>query len=313
MSRPADPVDSYLLRVLVTLVAERNVSRTAIRLGQSQPAISIALKRLREIYGDPLLVREKGGMTPTDRALLLREHARRALGEIDAMRDATQPFEPATSRQTFRVGSPDFIVAGFLAAAVERFCREAPRAQLMVQPLAAAYDYEQALAEGDLDVAVGNWPQPPQHLHLSVLFEDDIVCLTSRHHPRARSGFTREQYLAARHLVPLPYSQAQRGVVETHLASLRVSRDAQVVVPYFELAPHLLVGTELVFTTARHFAEHYARLMPLALHPAPFDFPRMRFYQLWHQRSQPSAPHAWLRALLSAAAKQTRTEQRWTP
>jgi DNA-binding transcriptional LysR family regulator len=60
MSRPADPVDSYLLRVLVTLVTERNVSRTAIRLNQSQPAISSALKRLREVFGDPLLVREKG-------------------------------------------------------------------------------------------------------------------------------------------------------------------------------------------------------------------------------------------------------------
>ena len=69
MTRSTDPVDSYLLRVLVTLVSERNVSRTAIRLNQSQPAVSTALKRLREIFDDPLLVREKGGMVPTDRAL----------------------------------------------------------------------------------------------------------------------------------------------------------------------------------------------------------------------------------------------------
>lgn len=303
MTRPADPVDSYLLRVLVTLVSERNVSRTAIRLGQSQPAVSIALKRLRDIYGDPLLVREKSGMAPTDRALLLRDHARRALAEIDAMRDATRPFDPATTQLTFRVGSPDFIVAGFLAAAVSRFCRDAPRARLMVQPLGAAYDYEQALAEGDLDIAVGNWPQPPQHLHLSLLFDDEVVCLTGARHPRAGTGFTREQYLAARHLVPQPYSQGQRGLVETHLAGLRVSRDAQVVVPYFELAPYLLVDTDLVFTTARHFAEYHARRMPLAVHPAPFDFPRMRFYQLWHPRSNASAPHAWLRTLLAEAAQ----------
>ena len=303
MSRSSDPVDSYLLRVLVTLVAERNVSRTAIRLNQSQPAVSTALKRLREVFGDPLLVREKGGMAPTDRALALAEHARRALGEIEAMHAGGERFDPAASAQTFRIGSPDFMAASFLAGAVERFCREAPRARLIVQPLVADLDYERALAQGELDVVIGNWPLPPQHLHLSVLLDDDIVCLTSRRHPRAAQGLTREQYLAARHLVPLPYSKSQRGVVETHLAGLRVSRDARVVVPFFELAPYLLVETDLVFTTARHFALHFARMLPLAVSAAPFDFPRMRFYQLWHERSQHAAAHKWLRGLLSEAAR----------
>ena len=303
MTRPADPVDSYLLRVLVTLVTERNVSRTAIRLNQSQPTISTALKRLREVFDDPLLVREKGGMAPTERALALREHARRALGEIDAMRAGAEQFDPASSPQTFRIGSPDFMVASFLAAAVARFCREAPRARLAVLPLGPAFDYEAALAQGELDVVIGNWPQPPQHLHLSVLLEDEIVCLTGRHDPRAARGLTREQYLAARHVVPLPYSPSQRGVVETHLAGLRVARDARIVVPYFELAPYLLVDTDLVFTTARQFAAHFARLLPLAISSAPFDFPRMRFYQLWHERSQDAPAHRWFRGLLSDTAR----------
>ena len=301
MSRPADPVDSYLLRVLVTLVSERNVSRTAIRLNQSQPAVSSALKRLREIFGDPLLVREKRGMAPTDRALVLRDQARRALGEIDAMLTGAAQFDPACSQQTFRLGSPDFMVASFLAGAVDRFCREAPRARLVVQPLGAVFDYEHALATGELDVVIGNWPQPPPYLHLSVLLEDEVVCLMSRNDPRAH-GLTREQYLAARHVVPLPYSQSQRGLVDTHLASHRMVRDARVVVPYFELAPHLLVNTDLVFTTGRHFAEHFARTLPLTISTAPFDFPRMRFYQLWHERSHHAPAHRWFRKLLSDAA-----------
>jgi DNA-binding transcriptional LysR family regulator len=303
MSRPSDPVDSHLLRVLVTLVNERNVSRTAIRLNQSQPAISSALKRLRELFDDPLLVREKGGMAPTERALLLREHARKALAEIEAMRLGPQAFDPAASAQTFRIGSPDFMVAAFLAGAVERLRREAPRARLVVQPLGAGYDYERALAEGELDVVIGNWPQPPPQLHLAPLLEDEVVCLMSARHPHARRGLTREQYLAAAHVVPLPYSVGQRGVVETHLASLRVTRDARVVVPYFELAPYLVANTDLVFTTSRHFAAHYARALPLAIVPAPFDFPRMRFYQLWHERSHEAAPQRWLRGLLGDAAK----------
>lgn len=303
MTRPTDPIDSYLLRVLVSLVTERSVSRTAIRLNQSQPAISKALNRLRGIYGDPLLVREKGGMACTDRALALREHARRALAEMDAMLAGAEQFDAALSQQAFRIGSPDFMVVSFLADAVERFCRDAPRARLVVQPLVADFDYERALAQGELDVVIGNWPEPPQHLHLSLLLEDDLVCLTSSNDPRAERGLTREQYLAARHVVPLSYSPSQRGVVETHLASLRVSRDARVVVPYFELAPYLLVNTDLVFTTARHFAVHFARMLPLTISAAPFDFPCMRFYQLWHERSQQSSPHRWFRGLLTEAAR----------
>ena len=269
MSRPTDPLDTYLLRVLVMLVNERSVSRTAIRLNQSQPTVSIALKRLREIFGDPLLVRQTSGMVPTDRALMLRDHARRALNEIDTMRAGLGEFDPASSMLTFRIGSPDFMVASFLAAAVERFCREAPGARLVVQPLGSNFDYEGALAEGELDVAIGNWPEPPEGMHLSVLLEDEVVCLLSRNDPRAARGLSREQYLVARHVVPLPYSKSQRGGVETFLASQRLQRDARVVVPFFELAPYLLVNTDLVFTTARHFAEHFARTLPLAIVPAP--------------------------------------------
>jgi DNA-binding transcriptional LysR family regulator len=82
-----------------------------------------------------------------------------------------------------------------------------------------------------------------------------------------------------------------------------VSRDACVVVPFFELAPYLLVNTDLVFTTSRHFAAHFARTLPLTISAPPFDFPRMRFYQLWHERSQHSPPHRWFRDLLSHAAR----------
>lgn len=303
MNRSATSVDSHLLRVLVTLVNECNVSRTAVRLNQSQPAISTALKRLREIFDDPLLVRERGRMVPTDRALVLRDQARRALAEIDAMQAGADCFEPASSTQTFKLGSPDFLVSSFLTGVVRRLRDGAPRARLVVQPLSTGFDYESALASGELDVVIGNWPQPPPHLHLSILLEDDVVCLLGRDDPRAAAGLTQAQYLAARHIVPLPYSQGQRGVVETHLAGLRLQRDACIVVPYFEMAPRLLVGTDLVFTTARHFAAHYAQLLPLAVCDAPFDFPRMRFYQLWHERSHLAAPQRWFRGLLLEAAR----------
>src|SRR5262249_51583234 len=217
-------------------------------------------------------------------------------------------FEPASSQQIFHVASPDYLAMGFLAGAVEQMRAQAPRSRLVVHPLGHDYDYERALAQGELDVVIGNWPTPPERLHLTLLLEDEIVCMVSRKHPRAGDGFTPEQYLAAAHVVPAPYSISQRGVVETHLASLRLAQAARIVLPYFEIAPYLLVNTDLVFTTARHFAEHFARILPLVVVAAPFEFPAMRFYQLWHDRSQHQASHRWLRELLSASARSLQNE-----
>jgi DNA-binding transcriptional LysR family regulator len=300
VSRGGDPFDTYLLRVLCTLLTECSVSRTAIKLNQSQPAISVALKRLRTAFKDPLLVREKGGMVPTERALGLLASARVALNEIDRLLIEQRPFDPTTTVQTFNVGSPDYLVVSFLTGVVETFRRSAPLAKLAVHSLGPDFDYERALADGALDIVIGNWPEPPEQLHLSPLLEDELVCVMGRNNPLARKKMTAQDYLQAPHVVPLPYSPSRRGVVDTHLATMRVTRNTRVVVPFFTMAPHLLPGTDLIFTTTRHFATYYASVLPLAIVPSPIDFPRVRFYQLWHDRTHHSAGHRWLRSLLTA-------------
>jgi DNA-binding transcriptional LysR family regulator len=302
MPQAVASIDAHLLRVLATLVAERSVSRTAVRLNQSQPAISSALGRLREAFGDPLLVRERGGMVPTQRALELREQAKQVLEQIDSMLAGPAQFVPASSQKTFNIASPDYLAASFIANAVERLRREAPLARLVIHPLTRDYDYERALADGELDIVIGNWPQPPQGLHLSVLLDDELVALMAARHAPPEGRLTLQRYLEASHVVPMPYSMAQRGVVETFLADQRLTRDGRVVVPYFEAAPYMLADTDLIFTTARQFAEQFAKVLPLAIVRLPDEFPRMRFYQLWHDRSQHDAAHRWLRGLLRSAA-----------
>ena len=141
---------------------------------------------------------------------------------------------------------------------------------------------------------------------MTILLEDGVVCLVSRDHAKAGSQLTVADYLNGAHIVPLTYSVMQRGVVESHMAALRLHREATVTVPYFSMAPSLLPGTDLIFTTSRHFAEHYARQLPLTTLAAPIDFPAMRFYQLWHNRTQQSQSHAWLRSLLSRSRRRSR-------
>ncbi|MGB3837090.1 LysR family transcriptional regulator [Castellaniella sp.] len=296
--RSSATLDTYLLKVFCILMAERSVSRTALKLNQSQPAISVALKNLRLIFGDPLLVREKGGMVPTDRALAILNHAKTALQSIDTMLDSGESFEPDSSRQVFRIGSPDYLAPAFAASVVARFRQEAPHAHLVLHALGPAFDFERSLAEGELDVVIGNWPEPPDRMHLSVLLEDPIVCLMSADNPLASRTLTVDDFRRMQHVVPTPYSMTQRGMIDTVLTSLRIQREECVEVQSFMLAPYLLPGSDLVFTTTRHFARYYAGLLPLAIVESPIEFPAMRFYQLWHARNHHAPSHQWLRHLL---------------
>ncbi|NML26474.1 LysR family transcriptional regulator [Zoogloea dura] len=302
--RSEDQLDTYLLRMLCLLVTERSVSRTALKLNQSQPAVSLALKRLRQILGDPLLVREKSGMVPTERALTLLSHAKGALAEIDRMTFSPESFDPQTSRYEFRIGAPDYLAPIFMAGVVERIRKEAPQVRLSLQSLGPSFDFERSLAEGDLDVVIGNWPEPPHRMHLSMLLEDEVVCLVAASHPLARKGLSAEDYQRAAHIVPMPYSISQRGVVDTMLATHRINRDERVVVQSFTTAPYLLLNSDLVFTTTRHFARFYADLLPLAILPSPIPFPDMRFYLLWHERNHLTPAHRWIRRLLSECGRQ---------
>jgi len=307
MIRADDPFDTYLLRVLCTLIAEQSVSRTAIRMNQSQPAISSALKRLRAIFGDPLLTREKNVMVPTERALQLARNAQAALSALDNLLVSEDRFDPASTTQSFTVAMPDYLAPPFFAHVVRECRRAAPNARLVAMPLGATFDYEQALSDGSADIVIGNWPNPPEHLHLSVLLEDEVVCVVAQDSVHAQPGkFTAQAYLSASHIVPTPYSRDQRGLVDSGLSTMRVHRDNRVSCPYFNLAPSLIPGTDLILTTGRHFANYHAQHVPVTVLDPPIDFPFMRFYQLWHPSRHRSASHIWLRGMLTAAAQELR-------
>lgn len=223
MARSNDPLDTYSLRVLVTLLTERNLTRVATRMNQTQPAISAVLRRLRTTFQDELLVRSGNTMVPTPRGLEVLESARNALSAMDRLFTVGEEFVPHTSQQQFKIGCPDYLSTVFLAGVAQELRRQAPNARLLVHPLGPGFNFEQALADGELDVVIGNWPEPPEQLHMGPLLEDGIVCLVAQGHPLA-GGMTRDQYLQAPHVVPLHYSATHRGVIDKHLAGLRVTR-----------------------------------------------------------------------------------------
>ena len=286
------------------MITESSVSRAAIRLQTSQPAVSAQLRRLRELTGDPLLVRNGQGMAPTAVALGLLAPAAAILQQAQAMfgdKSAARGFEPASSQVTFRIGATDYLDPYFLPELALRLRRLAPHSQLDVITLSTQLDYRRSLARGELDLVIGNWLGPSDELHLGRLLSDEIVCMVSEDHPAARlpkegkRAWSIEQYLAAEHIAPPPLHPGGAGIIDEHLVARGLSRQVVVRHPHFAQLPYMVAGSLLVLTTGRRFCERYVKDLKVKIIRCPVAFPPLNYYQLWHDLTHHSAASRWLR------------------
>ena len=284
------------------MLTERSVSRAAIRLGMHQPAVSAALKRLRDLAGDPLLVRSGSGMVPTDAALRMIEPSASILRAAEVLFTDVRGFDPQTSTGTFRVAASDYLDPQFLPQLVAQIKEQAPLTHIEIHPLSAAADYHAQLALGDVDVVVGNWLKPPEDLHLGRLFADEVVCLVSASHPAVRRGWTVQEWLDAEHIAPTPTHPGARGVIDEHLESLGYTRNITARCPHFGLVPAMVASSLLVLTTGRQYCERFVDALPVRILECPVDFPRLMYYQLWHARTHSSASARWLRERVKSVA-----------
>ena len=318
-----DKIELYLIRVLKTLITERSVSRAAMRLQSSQPAVSAQLKRLRALTGDPLLVRSGNSMAPTETALRLLEPATRLLQDADRLFSPhahQRAFEPLASASTFRIAASDYLDPLFLPELVAHLKRVAPKVRLDLMPLSGEFDYRRGLAAGEVDLVIGNWLKPPEELHLGRLMSDEIVCLVAENHPVARSAtpgslraasttraWSPERYLACEHVAPMPLHAglqgAAPGVIDEHLASLGVTRDVMVRSAHFGLIPLMVAQSLLVLTTGRLFCSRYTDSLPVRIVRCPVPFPPLTYYQLWHDLTHASASGRWLREQVRDVAR----------
>jgi DNA-binding transcriptional LysR family regulator len=312
-----DKIEVHLIRVLQTLITERSVSRAAMRLQSTQPAVSAQLKRLRALTGDPLLVRAGNAMVPTQTALELLAPATRVLQDADRLFGARSPqrgFDPATSEATFRVAASDYLDPLFLPEVVAQVQRRAPQVRLELLPLSGEFDYRRSLATGAVDLVIGNWLEPPGELHLGKLFTDEIVCLVAEDHPAARAAasskgraWTVERYLGCEHVAPTPLHAGAPGVIDEHLASLGHRREVRVRGAHFSLIPLMVAQSWLVLTTGRLFCTRYIDALPVRIVRCPVAFPPLVYYQLWHELTHASNSVRWLREQVADVARNLAT------
>jgi DNA-binding transcriptional LysR family regulator len=297
-----DKIDLHLIRVLHTVLTERSVSKAAIRLGMHQPAVSSALKRLRDFAGDPLLVRSGAGMVATDAALRMVEPAGSILRAAEMLFSDARGFEPATATSNFRIAASDYLDPLFLPQLVAQIKSQAPLCHIEIHPLSAASDYRAQLAQGEVDVVIGNWTTPPDNLHLGRLFGDEVVCLVAHHHPAVRRGWDASAWLAADHIAPSAMHPGAKGVIDDFLDSQGLRRNITARCPHFGLIPAMVASTLLVLTTGRQYCERFVDSLPVKILNCPITFPRLMYYQLWHERTHTSAASRWLRERVKSVA-----------
>ena len=284
------------------MLTERSVSKAAIRLGMHQPAVSAALKRLRDFAGDPLLVRSGSGMVPTVAGQRMLEPAASILRAAQMLFSDARGFDAASARNVFRVAAADYLDPLFLPQLVAGIKAQAPLCEIEIHPLSPATDYRTQLSQGEVDVVIGNWLSPPQDLHLGKLFDDEVVSLVSNKHPAVRRGWDQASWLEVEHIAPGATHPGAKGFIDAHLATLGLQRRIAARCPYFGLIPGMVASTLLVLTTGRQYCERFASTLPVTLLPCPLAFPKMMYYQLWHERTHTSESVRWLRERVKSAA-----------
>ncbi len=291
--------------ILDTLLEERNVTRTARRLGVTQSAVSHALKRLREHFGDPLLVRSSQGMTRTPRAEEIAEPIRRGLETIQEGVRRGAHFQPATAERSFALATTDQIGVLWLPPLFRRISTAAPRVDLRVIPIVR--DIERALDTGAADVVLTGAFDPPevQGLFRQRLREERMVCLVRADRADVKGDLSLEQFCALSHVLVAP--RGGRGIVDRMLAEQGITRRIAVQVPHFAVAPFLVAASDLVLTVAESVARVFLPLLPLRMLAPPIGLPPAVYWQVWHERSHRDAAHAWLRARIAEAVQEIRT------
>lgn len=297
-------IDTRQLRVLLTLLEERSVTRTAQLLDLTQPYVSLVLRRLRETTGDPILVRSGAKLVLTERGQAMIDPLRSVLDGIDRLVGPPPEFDPATATGLFRIASADCMEAIILPSLIGRLRREAPATRVLVRAIDQDFDYAGALERDELDVVICNWPGPPQHLKTAHLLTEDVVCLFGAAHPfAAQDSVTLTDYMAAQHLAPVARSRADPGPIDSRLAEAGLRRDIRVMVPEFNLIPHMLLDSQLVFTSSANFARYQCAILPLHCLPAPPECGQLNFYLLWHERAHADSRNAWLRRQITSIAR----------
>ncbi|OJY08639.1 MAG: hypothetical protein BGP05_07330 [Rhizobiales bacterium 62-47] len=293
-----DELDLKELRVLRVLLQESSITKAAQLLETTQPAVSKTLRRLREQFSDPLLVRNGHVMQLTPRAANMIEPLRTLFSVADGLRADALAFDPKTSDRLFSLLLTDVGMVRFLPSLVARVAALAPGVSVRAVPLDSR-QFELKLEAGEADLALGAFPQAARHLRRQRLFSDGYVSVMRKRHPQLSKSLSRTSFQELRHIlvVASETGHAAHGAAQRVLASEIKPANILLRVPSFIAAAIVAAQSDGVATLPANLAHNIAGSLDLAVFKTPVALPKIEIAQFWHERFHRDPAHRWIRAL----------------
>jgi LysR family transcriptional regulator, nod-box dependent transcriptional activator len=292
-------LDLNLLVALDALLSERSVSLAADRICLSQSATSSALGRLREYFGDELLVVKGRHMVLTARAEQLVEPVRAVLEQIRTSISVSPPFDPATSDRMIRIMASDYSTEVLLSTALRDVASDAPGMRFEITPM---NDANESLERGTIDLLLTiDYAAAPDHPS-QVLFEDDHVVVGWRENPAMQGEMTPELYYQLGHVTVRFFKTRVPAFEDWFARRQSQQRRVEIVAPSFMSVPTLVIGSNRIATMHRRLAMRFVGQGNLIMKPLPFDMPPIRLVAQWHVSNSNDAALRWLVERLVATA-----------
>lgn len=295
-------LDLNLLVALDAMLTARSISRAAERLHISQSATSNALARLREYFGDELLVQVGRKMELTPRAEALRDPVRDVLVRVDTTIAAQPQFVPSRSDRQFRILVSDFTLVTLLPHALALADRLGSTVRFEFLPQVELPQRMLERGEADLLVMPRDYCSPNHPAE--TVFKEHFTCVVWKHSRLAQAGLSFERYAAAGHVVMQPPGAGQASFENWFMQRHGIARRNAVTAFSFASAPYLVVGTELVATVHTRLARLAQGSLPIVLLPPPMEMPEMDQAMQWHKYRTQDPGIVWLRGLLAQAARE---------
>jgi DNA-binding transcriptional LysR family regulator len=291
-------VDLNLLVTLEALLTERNVTRAARRLHLSQPSVSIQLRKLREMFSDPLLSPVAGGMVPTTRGQALLEPVRAALAGMRAILQKQPRFDPATAGITWQIAAADYAEYAILLPLLTRLRASAPGVRIAIREASHSRMIKQ-LDSGAIDLGFMALDAPPERSHHRILFKEGYLLVARKGHPGLRGKLTLPLLSQLDYVVVSPDGGGFRGITDSILESRGFSRRVVLSVPHFLFVPEVLARTDLVAMLPSRLISKRSR--GLQILTPPVVIPPYDMAMIWHERSHADPAHSWLREQVTRA------------
>ena len=289
-------VDLNLLLALDALLREHSVTRAGAALGLSQPATSHALGRLRELFGDELLVRRNHEMEPTALAESLTIPLREALAGIEQLLWQERGFDPATAERELVIAMTDFVEATLVPRVLPGLGL-GPNLRLRLRALGAELP-ERALADGEIDLAIGTMLSAPPAMRVTTLYRERFVAMVRAAHPCLADELTPARYAALDHVLITAPGEGP-GVVDAALAAVGLARNVVLRTPHFLTVGRLVASSDLVCTLPALIARDVPGTVTLE---PPIQLPAFEISMFWHARRERDPAVRWLREQLRVAA-----------